>query len=398
MAFEEFDTEETIQEPSLQMVDGELVDTTEYDAPEDTTDEEESASSSEEESTDSSEEAQPDESSEKYEEVEETETDSPEDSTATEQPDDEDDEAFYESLSKEVGFDLKSEEDITQALKDYAQLKNSNPLEDAELKAFHEFKQSGGDTAQFHALKSKNFESMDSKELLKEKFMLDHKDLVKDNPKLAESRFQREMKNKYGILNTDLESMDEDERQEWEAENKEEFEALKMELEYDTEQARKSLTEWQQKATSPQSQKEEMTAEQAQQIQQEWESNLKQATESFEGFDIKVGEGVDDFKLGIAPDELKQLSEQVKDPGNFVAELTGFDAETGKVDANKLMQVAAKLKKFDELGALMSDYILEQRNRETVESEVTNPTDPDRSSTQKTINSERDMWLSAKKV
>lgn len=367
---EEKETIEQDQEsPRFEVVDGQLVSNREEQVEE---------IDSEEQSADSPEdiaeqEAQPDqEPNDDNVKAEDSEkTDEP--STATSDEPEIDDTEFYSSLSKEVGVDLNNEDDITSALKEYAQLKQQGSLmDDPELKAFYEFKQKGGDTKLYHSLQSKDFDSLDTKSLLREQFMLDNAALASENKKLAELEFNQEYNSKYGLLDKMQGITDEDELEDFKAENGQQIEVMKERLDYAKGKATKALTEWKNKSIQPPQPEEQTSPEEIQQAVDQFNREVEEKVRGFEGLAIEMGDGIEAFKVDFSKEELSDIQDLVQNPMKFLSEYAGI-TDKGITDVNKLINLVAKNKKFGQVGRTMSDYVLEQKNLQTIEAKTTNP-------------------------
>lgn len=380
----EIETQEELITPSFEVRDGELVYVSE------STDNEESAASLDTPDVlDSSEpEATVNNESEEESEVIEDQDQSTEPEI--------DDTEFFNSFSEEVGLTITSEEEIAELLKDYAKIKQEpDILSDPEIKAFYEFKQNGGDTSLYHQLQSKDFDAMDTKQLLKEKYLLDNVKLAKDRPKLANLKFEQSYQDKYKILH-EMEGLEGEELEDFKAENSIRIETLEQELDYEREQAKESLSEWKSKSTAPPEVEKEISSEEIERKVHAYNQEVLSKVDEFEGLKIPIGEGKGDFNIGFDEAEKAEIAEYVKNPMSFFKEFAGVD-EQGLTDVNKLVHLVAMVKKFDSIGKPFSDYILEQRNLETIEAKTANASKAAADQSGKTFyNSERDALLNAR--
>lgn len=203
----------------------------------------------------------------------------------------------YDFKSK-FGDDFDSEEKVAEVLKSYNDLKTK--AEKAALlenvpehnKGLIEFVAKGGDAKTYIEAISKDYDKMDSKDIIREAYMLENKTaLLKKGftDKHIELKFEQEFKAKFG-----LEPYDEDIHDE---EYKDLYEMSKIELDSIAKDVKDSLKEQQQQALkTPQAKIEDNN--------KKWLDLVETTAKDFKGITLKVAGEEINFK-NETPDKLR---------------------------------------------------------------------------------------------
>lgn len=279
-----------------------------------------------------------------------------------------DDSYQFSDLAEETGFEIGSKEDVVNLLKEYAELKDKDPLSTLSpvIQEAIKAERAGMDLNHFFSVRNMDFDKMDNKEVLRQKFLKDNASLAKDNPDFANRRFEREYNAKYGNLNKEFE--DEFEKEEFLKNNKDDLDFARMELDHEVKSAREELKKWQDDSTKIPEAQTEPEVNNAELIEQ----HMKQVDEYFEGFNgIEIPlDGDKMFKVGLDDKDVQNLKEVLKNPSSFL-ERIGFTQEG--INIETLAPIVTLLEKSNSIGKLISDYSLEMRNKELVTSDLENP-------------------------
>lgn len=279
-----------------------------------------------------------------------------------------DDSYQFSDLAEETGFEIGSKEDVVNLLKEYAELKDKDPLSTLSpvIQEAIKAERAGMDLNHFFSVRNMDFDKMDNKEVLRQKFLKDNASLAKDNPDFANRRFEREYNAKYGNLNKEFE--DEFEKEEFLKNNKDDLDFARMELDHEVKSAREELKKWQDDSTKIPEAQTDPEVNNAELIEQ----HMKQVDEYFEGFNgIEIPlDGDKMFKVGLDDKDVQNLKEVLKNPSSFL-ERIGFTQEG--INIETLAPIVTLLEKSNSIGKLISDYSLEMRNKELVTSDLENP-------------------------
>lgn len=298
---------------------------------------------------------------------------------STEEADDGGEEEYTQylgELSDETGIELSSEEDVVAALNELYEFKtNPQPELPKEAQMVADLISSGGDYRSKLRLLSLDTENLNDKEALKEAFFL--KNEVKGTQELANMQFERDFRNKYGVLDKLNSFTDPDEKAEFEAENSEEIKFAKLSYEQDVKDAKDSVSRFIEDSTTP-STEEGMTEEEMNQIYQNHVDQVNSVSTDFEGVVLPYGEnGEDSFNLMISDEDRPLLQEALTNPVDYFRETVGIDIQTGQInDYNQLASVITMIQNSDKLVSVLGQYYMEQNDKKTVEEIVENREKP----------------------
>lgn len=284
----------------------------------------------------------------------------------------------FSELSKEIDLDFTDADGLKGILSEYKTLKTNaeefesiSPLMKEAIKA----EKAGMDVNQFLGLSSRDFDQMDGKDLLREKYLKENAQLFKDNPDFAKKRFEREYASKYGLLNKQFE--DDDERADWEEENAEELSYSRMELDHETKLAREDMNKWKAELTKVPEQaqsKNELSPEAQADLHSKYQDNVQKFLNEFKGLEVALDKQTTPFRYGTSEDVKKTLQESLADPSKFL-ESIGFTDEG--IDVAKFGNAAMKFQNFEKAVQNAAQYLVEQKNKQTVEGRLEHPRNPD---------------------
>lgn len=280
----------------------------------------------------------------------------------------------FSSLSKEIDLDFADVDGLKGVLSEYKTLKTKatefesiSPGIQEAIKA----EKAGMDLNQFFDLRKRDFDNMDGKDLLREKYLKENAKLFSENPEFAKKRFEREYNSKYGNLNKKFE--DDQDRLDFEEENAEDLSYSKLELEHEIKLAREEMNNWKAEATKipekAQNSNEPSPEEQAA-IAQKHQGNVQKFLSEYKGLELALDDKTAPFKFGVSDDIKQSLQQDLEDPGNFLSDI-GFTEEG--IDVSKFGVAIMKLKNFDKAVQNAAQYLVEQKNKQTVEGQLVNP-------------------------
>ena len=286
-------------------------------------------------------------------------------------------EEYFIDLSESTGFEINSDEDIHNALlelRDLREQESVDPFEGMpkELQMAFEVHKSGGDYMTALSAISKDYDGMNDKEVLREKYFQDNKELVAGDKDLASMKFEREFAAKYGVINKADEFDEEDEKAEWIDNNKENVAFATKELEHDVKTARTAMNQFKTDSTTPQSEIPGLTVEQEEEMQATIEKHNEDALNTFnehEGIVLSINDNdEDDFHLQIPEESREMLHETLMNPVPYFKEVLGMDLENGVVsDHNKLADVITYLEMSKGLGPKLGQYYLEKMDKASID-------------------------------
>ncbi len=117
------------------------------------------------------------------------------------------DKEFFTGLSEETGLEIASDPDIISNLKSYAELKKQveeqgDPLENLSqaIKEAILIEKNGGDLADHFRRAYADYENMSDKEILRHKFFKDNLKVAKEDPELANLKFENNYAREWKLI------------------------------------------------------------------------------------------------------------------------------------------------------------------------------------------------------
>lgn len=276
------------------------------------------------------------------------------------------DEADFTSLSDEVGFEVRSNEDIVSGLKELRDYRSGKfpGLSPALQKALDIERQGGNVSAYFQAL-SLEEDKLDAKEVLQHVFLKDN-DVAKSNPKLAKMDFERDFRAKYSTYLTHQSLKDETEKAAFYEQNAEEIEYQKEKYDFAVSQARQSLKDFKEKY--PASVQNGLTDAQRDEIISTHNREMDLVIKSFKAVDIPI-EGDEVFKLGLDAETAPLVEKWAKNPQSFF-DAIGFGQD--KIDHKTLYNVMVAVANFSQgkFGSRFKEQILSNKDVHTIENDL----------------------------
>lgn len=285
---------------------------------------------------------------------------------------------FFSRLATETGYEANSIEDVISlaaqhsTLREEVEKRKANPYEGLGLSPLAqkviEAEKSGIDAGQVLKVLSLNVESLDAKERLRQKFLLDNPKLSKENPKLADMQFEKRFNSDYGILNKKFDN--EEDRVDFEKENSEELEYAKQSLAYTAEQAASDLKAWQEQALKPKEPVQEQPYMLNGLAPEVYSQQVSDFVNQYNDVAVEIEEGLE-LTIGLPPEEKAKFVEALSNPFMLFSEM-GFDLETGQVDLERMYGFMAN--QFIATNPkLIGERYLEAQNKKLVTTKLENP-------------------------
>lgn len=276
---------------------------------------------------------------------------------------------------KEAGYDLDSEEKIIEYLHSGRELQTKFTEYEKKAKDYESMdslaldidraKKAGIDIDLYWDARKMEPEKLDVKEALRREFMLRNSQLVSDDVRFANMKFENDYKAKYGILDKKLDDAEKEEQAE-------QIEFAKRALDVDAKSAQRYLQEFKQKhVTIPEAQQQVqqgLSKEQSDQIVNQYFTQAEEYADSLEAIEISVGGK--SFNYGL-DNHKSQVKSELKDVVQTLRGI-GVDIETGAIDAEKLGEFLIYPKIVADLKPVI-DFAIEQRNAEIVTTRTTQP-------------------------
>lgn len=277
---------------------------------------------------------------------------------------------LWKSLAERAGIDVESEYEIIEYLQNFGSIKESLPQLQEKAKYYESLdplaldidkaKKAGIDENLYLTARSLDIDGLEEDDAIWMQFKLQNAQLLKDDPKFAKMKFDREQQQKYGLLSKKLDEVEAEE-------SKEEIEFQKRSKQTDAISAKRFLQEWKEKnVTIPESQKTPST-EELDQIRNDYFKRADEFIESTDTLDIFLDEDTV-FKYGL--DDIKEdVRQDLKNPIETMKRY-GVDLENATIDADKLGELLITVKAIEGLAKPLSDFILEKRNKDLVTSKT----------------------------
>ncbi len=272
-------------------------------------------------------------------------------------------------ISGQSGVQITTTDELVDRLK--------NPLNyiSPELKAAAEYEAAGGDLATYYALKNLDFEQMEDKEVLLQKYLKDNPKQVYLNRAHAIRKFERDFQEKYSILSkSKADFEDEEQYEDWLNKNQDQIDFLKDDRKNDVAMAREEMKDWQKEKTAPPKTETGLSDEEARDFVENYKETAQKALSSFKGLTVSINDkSEDDYNLTMSDEVRNLVTGDVNEPSKLLLEI-GVDPETGAVNAEKLRDASFMIRTFKQLGLNLKDHILERHNSETLDGHQDNPT------------------------
>lgn len=283
---------------------------------------------------------------------------------------------YYGNLSQEMGVEV-NQDVIKAALKTHKEVsENKYATLSPEVQKIAQFVDNGGNLKMFAEYQGLDTSKLDNKQLLLEKFKIDNKERFAQNPDMATRMFERQFKEKYGAANLTMpEGLSEEEAQSWKDENLDQIEGAKDALQWDAEEAKKTVDKFIGEVTTipekPGTQ--EMSPEDREKVLEKHKNQVNTAIEGFQGMKIPMPDGKE-YTLGLDTDLTEEVTSVLQNPDQYLS-LLGVN-EDG-FDYPKMAKAAILLKTFEagKIGERMKDFVVETYNKEFVENKIDNAQD-----------------------
>lgn len=289
-------------------------------------------------------------------------------------------EEFYPAISEETGLALNTYEDLVGALKEASALKTkgeTQPELSAAIQKAIEVEKAGGNLSEHFARTGMDFEKMDGRELLRQKFFKDNSKLHGTSPKLANMKFERAYKEQYGAWESYNAISDEEEKSDFVDENggMEGIEYEKLMLSNDIDEARSELNAWKEEAAPVEVQKptsDGLTDEQRTQNALDYSEKAKGSLGEFEAVAIDMGEGKKDFNLGLNETTKPMVEGWLFEPHTFLQDI-GFDGD--KIDTDRLLPIMTLIAEASSgnLGGRIAKGAIDSGDIETLDTKIKKP-------------------------
>lgn len=284
-------------------------------------------------------------------------------------------EEIFNELSEETGVEISSDEELVQSLRELAQLRDNQVVQQVL-----EVQKAGGDLAEHFRMTTMDFENMDAREVLRQKYYKDNASLYRTNPELAAAKFDREYKSNYGLWESYKAQESDDDKEFFAEENgMSDINYAKMMLEHDVEEARKELTEWQKTAkpvpVSDQNAENgqlQMTPEEEAEYTANYFKKVESALGDFEAVSIGMGDNLDDFNLGLNDTTRPVVEGWANNPAQFLSDI-GFNGS--EIDVSRLLPIMTLIAEasIGDLGGRFVKYVTDNENLETLSKTFSKP-------------------------
>lgn len=290
---------------------------------------------------------------------------------------------YLKSWNEKAGTHFQNDDEIINEVKagralkaqitEYEQkLKEYSDLDDPMVRDIAKARKAGIGLELYLEAVKMDPEKLDDDQALREAFFRKNAELVATQPKLAQMKFERELKAKYGDLGAtlnveSLSGLDEFEVRAKTLEFNQEQEFLRMSKAADVAQDKNYLKDWKAKhITIPDvPQQAGMTDQQIQQLYQQVDSFVGQKDK----IEIPIGDKKFNFSL---KDYGQTLNSELRDLHNTLKK-HGLDYETGNVDINKIGQLLIDAYVGRNIAKPLSDWSIDARNLEYLKTKKEQP-------------------------
>ena len=292
-------------------------------------------------------------------------------------------EQFFTDLSEDTGLELTSYEQLVENHHELSRLRTENqqlrenPFQgyDPIVADIAKASQSGVDINTYLMAKNLSPSEMDGKEAMFQQFMLQNPNYAK-YPQQARQQFERDFKQKYGIIDSQFTDEDDEEGL---ANHNHLVNDAKGALDWQQQMARDYLTNWQKENTTI----PEASPEEGGYSREDYLQDVDQVVSQIDGYNFPIG-NEENFKLGFDDNDRASIKHNVDNAADFLRDTIGINLDNGQVDPEKLGAIASMVQAWHKLGSSgLKDWILSEHNRQTLEAQEVNPTDPEKISGEK---------------
>lgn len=285
--------------------------------------------------------------------------------------DDYNEEESYLALSEETGVEVTSDDDVINKLKELASLREGSDLSKLSpaIQAAIKVEQEGGNLSEHFARVSMDFDKMDTKEVLRQQFFKNDAKLYGTNPKLAKMKFERHFNEKYGKWESYNNLTDDSDKEDFLDENggQDSIDYEKMMLDNDAALAKEELQVWKDEVKPVEKQATDggLTEEEATTYANDYSAKVEETLSSFNSVAISMGEGSNDFELGLNEATKPTVEGWMKNPSTFLQDI-GFNGQ--EIDTQRLMPIMTLLAEasLGDLGAKIAKFTVDSENVETI--------------------------------
>ena len=317
------------------------------------------------------------------------------------------DEEYFEMLNKHIGIEgisINNDEQIIETIKTLATRDPLAGLSDF-TKTVIKAELAGQDLKELvKVLALDEPEKLSERDLLWQRFVRNNKDVVTEDPKFAQMKFEREQESKYGVLSEDFTEGDFDTPAEYQKYLKEK-QLAEGERNFEISSERKAIAAEREKLVKglpePNFKQDQLYAgvfkseEEAAHAAEKFQQASTEFLDNFESIRIPIDDK--GTVANIVHDENAKASFEkwLKSPGEFLAHI-GVDAERGDVDMEKFgahvaMTATMTMAGDKSIGAIIKRLSLEQANKETVKGELENVRDKDTPSGSQNVNESEEL-------
>ena len=283
---------------------------------------------------------------------------------------------YYEELSNQLGYDVSSNDDIVNLVKE---LSTKDPLEGLSplLKQAAEFESNGGDVREYFNVLSVNTDSLSDKDAIWHKFKVDNSTLAQGNSDFAQQKFERDFKTKYKILSDNRLEDDFDTTEEYNAFVKDK-EYASLELKYEGDLAKQSLVEGREEALKTAPAQAQINEQEQAQIYQDYKADADYYKSNFETLQIPIdAKGKTNYNIGLNEKSRPMFNEWMDDPSKFL-DYIGIGSDQKTIDVQGLAAHMALTAAFAvdgeySVGAQFANAMTERVNRNSIETRLENP-------------------------
>lgn len=281
------------------------------------------------------------------------------------------------ALSEETGVQVSTDDDIVNALIELNSLRQGGSPSNlsSAIKEAIEVEKSGGNLADHFARVGMDFTKMDGADVLRQQFFKTEAPLYNNNPKFAQMKFERSFKAKYGNWIEYDRLTDADDKADFAEEHGgiENIEYEKMMFQADTDMARAELSDWQKTAAAEvKSNATGMSPAQETEYAATYKAKAEKSWSGFSALSIGMGEGLQDFSLGLNDTTRPQVEGWINNPSLFLRDI-GFDGE--KIDTDRLLPIMTAIAELSNgtFGPRIAKYVVNNDNIETFKKTIEKP-------------------------
>ena len=286
---------------------------------------------------------------------------------------------FFTDLSQRSGLDISSLDQLDNDLQELRQLRQereqwkNNPFEgyDPIVSQVAQASKNGMDVPTYLRAVNMDVSKLSGKEAMREQFLMDNPNIAK-YPEYANSQFEKQYQQKFGILNKQFDDPEEA------AEAQSQIKDAETTLQFEEQIAKDKLAAWQEEHSKvPESQPEpevDYTAG-----RESYLSETQELVSNIDGWDIPI-EGENTYTMAFDDNDRAAIQAKMENGIDTLKELVGIDLNTMQMDPEKFGSIVAMAHMVNKLstGTGLKDYVLSQYNRQTLEAKETNPAEKEK--------------------